>query len=251
MYLTKLIFKFTVFGLIAILLSACVAGGLSSHKVHHTIIKEGKAKLPKKVILLPMIISVKRLTAGGVLEDVKEWENSSKANVRKAIIDLLAKEKQFQLTSMPSLNAKQANIVDEHVALYNRVGFSALRIPAVPEWRNRHNHFDYTLGDGLNFLRKISNADAAMVVFGQDVVSSGGRVAASILIAALGGSISKGYAYVSIGIIDLRTGAILWTNRGGDGSNSFRKPEQAMVLVNRVLKLYPGIEKYKKTVKKK
>ena len=52
-----------------------------------------------------------------------------------------------------------------------------------PAWKHKVDHFDYTLGSGLAFLKERTNADAGLLVIGRHQIATGGRVAASVLAA--------------------------------------------------------------------
>jgi hypothetical protein len=42
-------------------------------------------------------------------------------------------------------------------------------------WSHKRKEFDYTLGPSLAFLKKKTGANAAIVLVGDDVISSGGE----------------------------------------------------------------------------
>lgn len=248
MKLDKSLLKAVVLLSLIVLLTACMS--VPRHKVHYTVINDGDSYSPKKVVLLPMYVMVRKLTTGGVLEGMREWEASAKKNLRKAINDYTTKSNEFTYIELPQISNEESTRIREHIALFNRVGGAALSIPAESAWREKHKRFDYTLGPGLEFLKNKTNADAAIIVFARDIVSSGGRKAVAIAGFLLAGAfIPLGYSKVSMGIIDLKTGNILWANQVNSNSLTFRKPEEAELMISNIMTVYPGIKEYQEIIK--
>jgi len=55
-----------------------------------------------------------------------------------------------------------------------------------------------------------------------------------------------GHSFVHIGMIDLRTGDLLWMNSNyRDGSTNLRDADDAAKMVNEIFEWYPGIEQYR------
>lgn len=234
--------------LIAVSLSACVAN--TRQKVHYTLVEEKKAA-PKKVVLLPVDIRVKELTAGGVVEEVEEWSKQGKLAVDTSIRDLSRSTAKFELVDLPEISDAEKKTLDEYVALYDLVAGNAYMVTTLggEAWKHKNKRFDYTLGEGLEFLRDKTGADSALIIIGEDVVSSAGRKATFILAAAAGISIPLGHTILYAGIVDLKTGDVLWFDHtvSMDGKD-LRVVGDAKVLLEDLLKNYPGIAEYRKNV---
>lgn len=234
--------------LLTFILSACMS--VTKHKVHHKILYSQQLTLPKKIIILPVSTTVRKLTAGGVVVAVKDWEDNVKSNVRHAIAHFAQQSGKYKIIAMPELNQQEKLTIAEHIALFNRVGGAALSIPEVKAWSEKHKHFDYSLGSGLSFLKKKTNADAAMIVYVRDIISTGGRKFAAFAgLALVGAFIPLGYSSVAIGIIDLESGDLLWINRVRSKSLSFRRLEDAKLHMANIMIMYPGIDQYRSAIK--
>lgn len=233
---------------LAISLSACVAN--TRHKVHYTLVEEKKAA-PKKIVLLPVDIRVKEMSAGGVVEEVEEWSKQGKQSVDSSIRELSRSTNKFELVDLPEMSEEEKKTLEEYVALYDVVAGNALMVTNFggEAWQHKKKHFDYTLGEGLEFLRDRTGADSALILIGEDVVSSSGRKAAFILAAAVGVSIPLGHSLMYAGIVDLKTGDVLWFDYtiSVDGKD-LRVAEDSKKLLEELLKNYPGIEEYRKNV---
>ena len=81
-----------------------------------------------------------------------------------------------------------------------------------PAWKHKREHFDYTLGPGLVYLQQKANADTALMVVGLDRVSSSGRKGTAVVAALFGVSIPLGSSNLVVGMIELESGDLLWTN---------------------------------------
>jgi len=230
--------------LLLIMGAGCTA--VPKHRVHHEFMSNPETRAPKNVLILPADISVSEISAGGVTEEVPAWTEKAKNNVNAALKNF--KQVNINVSALPKLNEKEQQIVDEHLALYDAVATNATLLPqrGGEAWKHKALHFDYTLGDGLKFLQEKTGADAAMFVVGLDQISSPERQAAIVAAALFGVGLPPGISFLSSGIVDLRSGDVLWLNYSVSvGNKDMRKPEDAQALVNEMLEDYPGILAYK------
>jgi hypothetical protein len=140
-----------------------------------------------RVLLLPTDFAVLELSASGITETVPDWTKAAEASLDEAARRVLSKSANFELVALPELTADEQAALREYVALYKLTAFTASQMLNLGgAWSGKRAHFDYALGDGLDFLAKKSGADAALCIAGAEVKSSGGRVAMFILLAAAG-----------------------------------------------------------------
>ena len=231
--------------LMAFALVLSSAAAFAEQSVHYSLLQDPPRALPRKVVILPVDITVKELSAGGVVEKVPGWS----AEATKVVTDALAlstRERQdIEIVPMPALNDEERQMLDEYLAGYEAIGANALVLTRFggDAWKHKREQFDYTLGEGLRFLKDKTGADAALITFGEDVVSSGGRKAAFVLAAALlGAAIPMGYSVISLGVLDLNNGDILWMHYDVSGVVEFRDPTGANEMVAGILKAYPGLD---------
>ena len=225
---------------------AVQAGG-TPHWVHYKWLMKNPT-LPKKVVVLPIDIKVVEMTAGDVEETVPDWSKEASRSVFKAVSAAIARQPGMKEVTAPQLSVASAANVDEHLALYKLVVNTATRIP----WQHKAQHFDYGIGSGLRALAEQTGADAAIMVYGRDYASTAGRkaraVAGNIPIVNIftGPAPKLGSSFVRVGVVDLRTGDLLWVNSEyRDGSTNLRDPADAAKMVDAVFDWYPGIEKYR------
>ncbi len=200
--------------------------------------------LPKKVLILDPNVLVKELSAGGVAEKMDEWSVEAKKNVYAVIDTITTNKKLFERVQVPTdLTDEEVTNLDEHVALYDVVGFNAFYFGKAQfdAWKHKKTEFDYTLGNGLQRLAERTGADAALFVVGEDYISSGGRKAARIFAALLGVALPASPTFLSVGLVDLKTGNLLWMDYGlALDSKDLRKQEDVNKMLQEMFTHYPA-----------
>lgn len=238
--------------ILAALILACslplaVQAASTPHWVHYKLL-QSNPQLPQKVVVLPVNVEVIEVTAGGVEEEVPQWSAEASKNIFKSLSAAIKKDPTLVEVKAPRLSSKSATVVDEHMALYKLVVNTASRTT----WQHKIRRFDYGIGPGLTSLRKLTGADAAIMVYGRDHVSTAGRkakaVAGNIPIINIftGPPPTLGHSYIHIGMVDLRTGDLLWMNSEyREGATNLRDYEDANDVIASIFEWYPGIEKYR------
>lgn len=214
-----------------------------SHRIHYTLLEQPSRALPKRILLLPPEITVKELSAGGVPEKVPEWTKQASENVAREMGALAAGRGDFELVKLPELTAEEQDLLEEHLGIYFQVALAAHRLTAtaVQGWEHKRQRFDYTVGDGLKFLRQKTGADAALMVIGEDVVSSGGRKAAFVLGALVGVGIPMGQSLLSVGIVSLEEGDLLWMHNDFSVAKDLKDAQSVREMLNTIMAVYPGL----------
>jgi hypothetical protein len=234
--------------LLALAMLAACAGPVKNASMHKSLDAKAGQPMPRKMLLLPPDIRVHEVSAGGVVEKVDEWTDRANGHATKAAREIGASGSLFDAREGPDLASGDKEVLDQHMALYELVAISAdfSRSGPFAPWRERAQSFDYTLGPGLKELADRSDVDAALIIIGSDYISSAGRkaqMALGMLAAALMGVAvipQGGISYVSVGVVDLRSGDLLWfsTNRGPQ--NDLREESQVQNILQRLFSEYPG-----------
>jgi hypothetical protein len=232
---------------LACILPLAAQAATTPHWVHYKLLNH-TIELPKKLVILPLNVKVLEVTAGGVTETVPEWTAEARKNIKKSLTNAIKDDATLSEVKMPRLSTRDAALVDEHVALYNLVTNTASHI----NWEHKIRRFDYSIGPGLAKLRRKTGADAAVMVYARDYASTTGRKAKAILgripiINIFSGAPPElGHSFVHIGIVDLKTGDLLWMNSEyRDGASNLRDYDDANDIVDAIFDWYPGIERYR------
>lgn len=196
---------------------------------------------PLNILLLPVDFDVMQFTASGIVEPMPSETTAAEESLMSAATKVISSGGKFRIVDMPALTPEETAALKEHLALYKLTSVTAAQMIQVggPAWRTKITDFDYSLGDGLKFLVDRSGANAAVVVAGGQVKSSGGRVAMFILLAAAGVAIPLGGAQVYAGVIDLDSGRIAWMEQLGGTKGDVTDPAGADLTVRSVIGGYP------------
>jgi hypothetical protein len=232
--------------IISLLLAGCATAPTAS--VHYTIKQEPGSRPLQQIVLLPVDVDVYELSAGGVQEEVPEWSSTAATNIRKALLVSKAGGSECCVTrpvDTASLTPGERAILEEHLALFNTVATNAMwaSLPYNTAWHFKAEHFDYTLGDGLGFLKEKYGLDAGLIITGEDVVSSSGRKTTAVLGAMVGVAIPLGHSILMGGLVDFSTGDLLWLNHvvSVAGQADLRDPASCLELAKSLMKEYPGL----------
>jgi hypothetical protein len=219
---------------------------LAEPKVHHTIKNDAASRPLRQIAFIPVDIDVYELTVGGVLEEVPEWSRKAEENIRSAVLFTKQDDSDYyaqEQVDSSALTEQERDILEEHLVLFKLVANNALWVTEsnVPAWEFKKEHFDYTLGEGLSFLKTKYDVDAGLLIFGRDVISSNERKAAAIVGAVFGVGMALGHTRLIAGLVHFETGEVLWLNRRiSTGAVDMRDPESCRSFVKELVKDYPG-----------
>jgi hypothetical protein len=233
---------------VLLLLAAC-AGAPSKTAVNESVGATAVKAMPRRILLIPAEVRLHEISAGGVVEPVEAWTKAASESAASYVRKLAATKMPFELVESPSLEAGEKQALEQHIALYDSVAGSAYfaRTSHIEVWRERSKTFDYTLGPGLKDLADHTGLDAAMIISGSDYISSAGRRAAmvmGVLLAAAVGAVvvpQGGISFISVGVIDLRSGDLLWFGTDRSGGTDFRNEQDLHRMLDGLFQTYPGV----------
>ncbi len=199
------------------------------------------AERPKKILLLPPQLFVAELSAGGVIQRQDDWTKEASENLLAAAETYFRENGRFETQRMPLLESQDAEKVESHIGLYDRLAFAIYIYGRGMDsaWRHKKTEWDYTLGEGLAFLREKTGADTALIFTGADIISTSGRKTAFAVGLMLGITIPVGQSFISVGLADLKTGEIRWMSYDQSMTLDSRNPDAVRELVNDFFASYP------------
>ncbi len=237
---------------LALLLGGCATG--PGYKLHYTLKDDHASRPIKRAVLMPVDVDVSEMSMGGSVEEVPEWSEQAEDNVRKAVLFVRdpSENKVFvRQVDSSSLQPDEQKKLEEHLALFAIVASNAIwtEQPGNSAWQFKQEHFDYTIGTGMSFLKDKYDIDAGLIVVGEDVISSSGRKTAAVVGAVFGVGVPLGYTVLVGGLVDFRTGDVLWLNHViQSGSLDLRDAEDARNFALSLMKGYPGLPDQKAVV---
>lgn len=233
-----------IFGAVLLAASLMASPAWAAQSAVHPALSQNPDVQPKKVVLLPPQVFVYELSAGGVPTRMADWEAAARDNVTGAATRLARESRLFELVPAPALASEAREQLEAYIGLYERVALSVFNFGRGIQdaWAHKKQEFDYTLGPGLAFLREQTGADAALIVLGTDFISSAGRKAAFIAGLALGVVMPLGQAFITAGVVDLKTGDVQWMSFDASASLDSREAADIDALIRDFYRTWPGLQ---------
>ena len=174
-----------------------------------------------RILVFRPDIAVGAQTTGGMNEPNAEWTRAARANLVAALVKAPAMQGN-RVTIAPEPTDSRDAVLDDYTALFKTVAQAAFSHKMFPGNRlpTKKSDFDWTLGEGAAALRPLGG-DYGLFFFTYDSYGSTGRKVAQILGAVMGlGLMSSGVHIGYAGLVDLKTGDLVWLNAdtgiGGD-----------------------------------
>ncbi|WP_341208377.1 hypothetical protein [uncultured Sphingomonas sp.] len=229
-------------------LAACFAQAAVAQE--HTALKAGfelPAHSGKKILLFRPTVRVGAQSTGGMFEPNADWTDQARANLDGA---LAARQAALGNTVIvaPTAFGDEARLVEEYQALFGALSQAVIQYQFFPGNRlptkkreNKAGVFDWSLGSGVAALPGAKDADYALFLYNKDAYGSTGRKILQVF-ALLGPGIAvksgehAGYA----GLVDLKTGDVLWLNADMAMGGDVRTADGAQKRVGQLLEGFPG-----------
>lgn len=209
-------------------------------------IKEGftiPAGSGKTVVIFRPAVKVGAQSTGGMFEPNLEWTDQAKLHLGREIISQQA-GLGLKIVDMPEVVGEDAALLAEYQGLFSAVASSVMQYQFFPGNRlptKKKGAFEWTLGPDVKRLGEISGADYGLFIWTEDQYGSTGRKVAQLFAAGLlGVAIQSGVHAGYAGLVDLRTGELLWLNADGQMGGDVRDAEGAKKRVSQLLANFPG-----------
>lgn len=205
------------------------------------------ASAGKTILVFRPTVRVGAQSTGGLFEPNGDWTDEARKNIQAA---LAARQETLgnHVVAAPEAIGADAQLVEEYSALFAAVSQSVIhyqffvgnRLPT-KKHDNKTNVFDWSLGSGVAALPGAKDADYALFIYDKDAYGSTGRKILQV-VALLGPGIAitsgehAGYA----GLVDLKTGDLLWLNADGAMGGDVRTADGAQKRVGQLLEKFPG-----------
>jgi hypothetical protein len=213
-------------------------------------VKQGFELAPnsgKRILVFRPSVSVGSQSTGGMFEQNAEWTELARKNLQTSL-EKLQSSLGNEVVVAPESYGEDAERLQEHIALFGAVSKSVInyqffkgnRLPTKKN-DNKSDVFDWSLGKGVDDLPGAKDADYGLFIYNRDAYGSTGRKVLQVL-ALIGPGIAvdagehQGYA----GLVDLRTGDILWLNADGAMGGDVREPEGSEKRMRQLLEDFPG-----------
>lgn len=225
------------------LLAACLAAQV--HAQEKTGNKPGFVLAPgsAKIILMRPSVKVGEQSTGGLFEPNADWTAQAKENLHKAIAAAQAGLGNLVVPYVEPATRDAARAT-EYRALFTTVVDSVVMYQFFVgnrlETKKRKNSFDWTLGSEIGKLPGLEGADYALFITTEDHHGSTGRKVAQLFGAMVGVGITSGVHKGFAGLVDLRTGDLVWLNADLQMGGDVRTPDGAAKRVAQLFEGFPG-----------
>lgn len=227
--------------------AACATQPGSSVKVNPDLPQ--KRGLIRTIRILPPVVHVKTLSAGGVCEEQEEWSGQAQENVMSAVAQQLKRKPWLRIEhlSAEALTEEAKDNLRETQALFDAIDACILLHSHGPEtarFPDAGKAFDHSLGEEVNALA--GQAHALLILAADDEISTGGRrtlQAAGMIVGALTGIVvipTGGRTLIRAALVDAESGSLLWYNWiSSGGGYDLRDAESAKRLLEQLLADFP------------
>lgn len=231
------------------LLLLCANNSSITYAQERTAVRQGFTLPPnsgKTILLFRPTIRVGAQSTGGMFEPNADWTAQGREHMDASLRQLQDRlGNRIIEASEPA--GEEALLIAEHMALFAAVSTSVInyqffvgnRLPTKKR-DNRNDVFEWTLGPQVARLTGAADADYGLFIYTEDQYGSTGRKVLQAF-AMLGGvgvqsGVHSGYA----GLVDLKTGELLWLNADGKMGGDVRTPEGAEKRMRQLLEEFPG-----------
>lgn len=211
----------------------------------------------KKILVFRPSVSVGAQSTGGIFEPNAEWTERAKANIQAAL------EKYQRLLGnavivAPEAYGEEAQNLEEHMLLFGALSqavieyqfFVGNRLPTKKR-EAKADVFDWSMGAGVADLPGAKDADYALFIYNKDAYGSTGRKVLQVLaLLGPGIAVTSGEHQGFAGLVDLKTGDLLWLNADTQMGGDVREVDGSEKRVTQLLEDFPGSEALKKSAQK-
>lgn len=196
-----------------------------------------------RIVLMRPTIKVGAQSTGGMFEPNADWTAQARENLTRALAQAQLSMGN-QVVSYDEGESGEGPATSQYAHLFGSLADSVIeyqffkgnRLPT----KVRKGEFDWSIGTGLANMKSLAGADYALFINTEDQYGSTGRKVLQA-VALLGGmavtsGVHKGYA----GLIDLKTGELVWLNADRQMGGDVRTPDGAQKRVRQLLEGFPG-----------
>lgn len=235
---------------LATCLCLCAASNTPAAAQERSAVKHGFTLAPnskKRILVFRPSVSVGAQSTGGLFEPNSEWTERAKFNIQSAL-DKLQTQLGNEIVVAPDSFGEDARNLQEHMALFGAVSravieyqfFKGNRLPTKKR-DNSAEVFDWSLGEGVSGLPGANDADYGLFIFNKDAYGSTGRkLLQAVAILGAGISVKSGEHIGYAGLVDLKTGDLLWLNADAAMGGDVREQDGSEKRVRQLLEEFPG-----------
>ena len=205
---------------------------------------DGKpVKIEGSVVMIEPDIELSEVLAGGIQEPRQAWSETARRLYPQAVKNRISSGKVKQLPDfMIPKDLDPASRLGQIIRLNYAVSLSIL-ISTTPDGQlatKKGKQLDWSLGPGVEEIRKQTGADYALFTYVRDSYASGGQTALRVIgFLLLRADIGGGQQIGVTTLVDLRTGQVVWFNFLAKQSGDLRDEQGSAATAQSMLKGFP------------
>lgn len=196
-----------------------------------------------RIVLMRPSIKVGEQSTGGMFEPNADWTAQARDNLARAFAETQASLGNTVVAYVEPVGAKPKEVA-QYGELFSALADSVIeyqffkgnRLPT----KKRENSFEWSLGPEIGKLPGLEGADYALFVTTNDQFGSTGRKVLQVFAALARVPVTSGLHVGYAGLIDLRTGDLVWLNADKAMGGDVRTAEGAQKRVGQLLEGFPG-----------
>jgi hypothetical protein len=196
-----------------------------------------------RIVLMRPSIRVGSQSTGGMFEPNADWTSEAREHIGRALSSFQANLGN-QVVVYEEGTTGEGPLATQYGNLFGAVSESVIEYQFFVgnrlETKKRKNTFEWGVGPGLAKLQSLQNADYALFINTNDAYGSTGRKVLQLFAAMGGVAVTSGIHVGHAGLVDLRTGELVWLNADRQMGGDVRTPEGAMKRVTQLLEGFPG-----------
>ena len=228
--------------LVLLLTLAPAAGAYTKNRVA-TDANGNPVRISGSVVIVEPNIELSEVLAGGVEEPRREWSETARRLYpeevhRRLLAAGTRQQPDFDIPDDLPSDTRLGQILRLNEAV--SVSILAYTSPGNQLATKKGKKLDWTLGPGVEELRKATGADYALFTYIRDSYTSAGRKALRVVgLLLLGGDIGGGRQVGVTTLVDLRTGQVVWFNFLAKQTGDLRDQAGAQQTAENMLKGIP------------
>lgn len=229
----------------ALCAAALLAMAASAQAQEKTGSKKGFTLRPGsvRIVLMRPDIRVGAQSTGGMYEPNADWTRQARENIAQALRNTQAGLGNVVVDYDEGISG-EGGLMTQYSQLFGAVAGSVIdyrffkgnRLPT----KKRKGSFDWSLGTDLGKLRSLADADYALFISTQDQYGSTGRKILQFVAAFGALGVKSGVHVGHAGLVDLRTGELVWLNADREMGGDVRTADGAAKRVKQLLEGFPG-----------
>lgn len=196
-----------------------------------------------RIVLMRPMIQVGEQSTGGMYEPNADWTAQARENLATALQQAQSRLGN-EVVAYSEAESGDGPVATQYSHLFSTVADSVIQYQFFPGNRlptkKRDKGFDWAVGPGLGSLKSLEGADYALFITTHDEFGSAGRKMLQI-VGMLGGvGVTSGVHIGHAGLVDLKTGELVWLNADRQMGGDVRTAEGAQKRVSQLLEGFPG-----------